>query len=162
MGLSHLFPVVPIHNLDRKPRFQSIIADLTCDSDGKIQKFNSFQTSSNTIPLHKYNKSSYYIGVFLIGAYQEILGNIHNLFGYTNVVNIALISTYKYKIKGTIEGSKIMDVLKLVNYNPNILIKKVLKITMDGSISNSLKLNNSVRLIKTYRKALVGYTYLKE
>ena len=96
-ALAHLFPIMPLHRLNEKPTKKASIVDLTCDSDGKIDKFINFQNVRYTLPLHTFNNKPYYLGIFLLGAYQEILGDLHNLFGDTNAVHIS-ISIYLYTI----------------------------------------------------------------
>ncbi len=162
-AIKQVFPIMPIHQLDKEPTQRAVIADLTCDSDGKITNFiskNSEQPTQNYIPVHTYKKNSdYFLGVFLIGAYQEILGDLHNLFGDTHAVHIE--STKKsYEIKHLVYGNSISEVLKYVEYNEHSLIESMRKIC-EHSLNNKTMTHLEARqFMKNYQSMITSYTYL--
>ncbi|MBN2264089.1 MAG: biosynthetic arginine decarboxylase, partial [Prolixibacteraceae bacterium] len=124
-AIDQIFPIMPIHRLDEKPTKHGTIQDITCDSDGKIDNFISIKNISYYLPLHKLKSTeSYYIGVFLVGAYQEILGDLHNLFGDTNAVHVS-VSEKGYHIDQVIDGETVAEVLDYVQYNPKKLVRTV-------------------------------------
>lgn len=156
-GIGHLFPVMPIHRLNDPATHQGFIADLTCDSDGKIDHF--IEEPKNTLKLHTYNGDPYYLGVFLVGAYQEILGGLHNLFGDTNVVH-AEWHEGTWELSRLVEGDTIEEVLHHVQYNTESLL-----LQLHASIERSLKagrisLAESAVIKKQFKQALESYTYL--
>lgn len=160
-AINQLFPVMPIHRLSEEPNRRAVISDLTCDSDGKIDRFIGPRgIASPYLPLHKTENNPYYLGIFLVGAYQEILGGLHNLFGDTNVVHVELTEDGTWEIKQVIEGDTIEEVLHYTQYHPDRLIED-----LRGLIERSLKagrLSNqeSAVLQKKFRQALEAYTYL--
>jgi arginine decarboxylase len=159
-AIQQLFPVMPIHRLDTKPNRQAIIVDLTCDSDGKINKFVSPKKTSNFIPLHEPNSSPYYLGIFLVGAYQETLGGLHNLFGDTNAVHVDKDDQGNWELKHQIEGDTIKEVLSYVQYNIDDLIER-LRISIEKALRNNhLTLAESAKLKHRFKQALQSYTYL--
>lgn len=160
-AIDQIFPIMPIHKLQDKPSKQATIQDITCDSDGKIDHFigtGDFSYNMNVHPLKK--NDTYYIGVFLVGAYQEILGDLHNLFGDTNAVHIA-VTDETYQIKQIIDGETVEDVLEYVQYNSKKLVR-----TMETWVSQSMKegkisVEEGKEFLSNYRSGLYGYTYLE-
>ena len=131
-----LFPVVPIHRLDERPELEGTLADITCDSDGKVSKFiDRAEDSRETVPLHAIGKGPYYLGAFLTGAYQDIMGDIHDLFGRVNEVHVFLDEDEECGdyLEETIEGNTIADVLHMTQYEPKDLAAKV-KAQVDAAI----------------------------
>ncbi|MFV1978871.1 MAG: biosynthetic arginine decarboxylase [Myxococcota bacterium] len=159
-AVKQLFPVMPIHRLDEQPTRRGVFADLTCDSDGKIDQFINPRESKNLIELHPWTGAPYYIGVFLVGAYQEILGDLHNLFGDTNAVHVKLDGEGGYTIEHIVEGDAVEDVLAYVQYERRPLIEKVRRIIEGALRSNDISLEESARLLERYEQGLKGYTYL--
>ncbi len=159
-AVKQLFPVMPIHRLDEQPTRRGIFADLTCDSDGKIDQFINPREAKHLIELHPWTGAPYYIGVFLVGAYQEILGDLHNLFGDTNAVHVKLDDAGGYTIDHVVEGDTVEDVLAYVQYERRPLIEKVRQIIEDALRRNEISLEESARLLKRYEQGLKGYTYL--
>jgi arginine decarboxylase len=163
-ALGQLFPVMPIHRLNEHPERQGTLVDITCDSDGKVSKFIDLQDVKDTLPLHKLRPGEpYYIGMFLIGAYQDIMGDLHNLFGRVNEAHVFLDDDEHsgWYIEETIDGSTIGEVLRLTQWNDNDLAGKI-KEQVDAAIkSNRLKPNEAIRLLNSYERALKGYTYLQ-
>lgn len=159
-AVKQLFPVMPIHRLDEKPTRRGVFADLTCDSDGKIDKFIDQRDVKDVLELHPWNGQPYYIGMFLVGAYQEILGDYHNLFGDTDAVHVRLGKDGRYEVEHVVEGDSVTDVLRYVQYDRGTLIERVrrtIEIAMrDGQIS----LEESARLRRRYEEGLSEYTYL--
>lgn len=159
-AIDQLFPIMPIHRINEEPKRRGFIADLSCDSDGKIDKFVNKRGTSHYLKLHEYTGNPYYIGIFFVGAYQEILGALHNLFGDTNAVHVDLDEDGNWQIKHVIEGDTIREVLNYVQYNPQDLIER-----LRASIEKSLKLGRlspaeSAKLQKKFKEALESYTYL--
>jgi arginine decarboxylase len=158
-----LFPVVPIHRLNERPQLQSTLVDITCDSDGKVGKFiDRSEAARDTLPLHSRNDEPYYIGVFLTGAYQDIMGDIHNLFGRVNEVHVFLDDDEEcgYYLEETIEGNSIAEVLKMTQYETHDLATRV-KSQVDAAIKQDrLKPTEGMRLLAEYERGLKDQTYL--
>jgi arginine decarboxylase len=163
-ALGQLFPVTPIDHLDRKPDRNATLVDITCDSDGKISKFIDLQDVKDTLPLHKLTPGEpYLIGFYLMGAYQDIMGDLHNLFGRVNEAHVFLDEDEEsgWYIEETLEGSTIGEVLKLVQWDQAELMRQM-KTQVDAAIKGDrLKPNEAMRLLASYEKALKGYTYLQ-
>jgi len=159
-AVKQLFPVMPIHRLDERPTRRGIFADLTCDSDGKIDQFIDQRDVKDTLELHAANGQPYYIGVFLVGAYQEILGDLHNLFGDTDAVHVRLDEDGSYNVHHVVEGDAVDEVLSYVQYDKRELIEKVRRTIEAALRAGSITLEESARLRKRYEQGLQEYTYL--
>ena len=159
-AVKQLFPVMPIHRLEEKPTRRGVFADLTCDSDGKIDKFIDQRDVKDVIELHPFNGQPYYIGVFLVGAYQEILGDYHNLFGDTDAVHVRLGADGRYVVEHVVEGDSVSDVLRYVQYDRNSLIERVRRTIETAMRNGQLSLEESARLRRRYEEGLSEYTYL--
>lgn len=162
-ALGQLFPVMPVHRLDEFPDRQATLVDITCDSDGKISKFVDLQDVNETLPLHRWEAGQpYYIGFFLVGAYQDIMGDMHNLFGRVNEMHIYLDEDEEcgYYVEEVLPGSTIGQVLSLTQWDTNELARRM-KSQMDAAIkSDRLKPSEAMRLLDDYEKTLTTYTYL--
>ena len=162
-ALGQLFPVMPIHRLREAPDRQSTLADITCDSDGKVSKFIDLQDVKETLPVHSLKPDEpYYIGCFLIGAYQDIMGDLHNLFGRVNEAHVFLDDDEDdgFYIEETIEGSTIAEVLEMTQWNQSDLIRSF-KRQVDTAIKGDrLKPNEGMKLLTAYERSLKNYTYL--
>lgn len=162
-ALGQLFPVMPIHHLDKAPERHATLVDITCDSDGKVSKFIDLNDVRETLPIHRLEPGSpYYIGIFLMGAYQDIMGDLHNLFGRVNEAHVFLEDDEEdgFYIEETIDGSTIGEVLALTQWDRNELVRQV-KAQVDAAIkSDRLKPNEAMRLLSAYEKTLKSYTYL--
>ncbi len=162
-GYGQLFPIMPLHRLNEEPQRKGTLADITCDSDGTVSKFiNLYEEGVDTLPLHDLNGKPYYVGVFLTGAYQDIMGDLHNLFGRVNEAHVFLDEDEDsgYYIEETIEGTTMEKVLALVQYTGNDL-KRKMKSQIDRAIKGDrLRPNEAMRLLGEYEKGLKGYTYL--
>ncbi len=159
-AVKQLFPVMPIHRLDEQPTRRGVFADLTCDSDGKIDQFINPREAKSLIELHSWTGAPYYIGVFLVGAYQEILGDLHNLFGDTNAVHVTLDDEGGYTLDHIVRGDAVEDVLAYVQYDRRPLIEKVRQIIESALRNDNISLEESARLLERYEQGLKGYTYL--
>jgi arginine decarboxylase len=159
-AVKQLFPVMPIHRLNERPTRRGIFADLTCDSDGKMDSFIDQRDVKDVLELHAWNDQPYYIGVFLVGAYQEILGDLHNLFGDTNAVHVRLDEQAGYAIEHVVEGDDVSDVLRYVQYERGQLIDKVRRLSEVAQRRGQMSLEEATRLHKRYVKGLSDYTYL--
>jgi arginine decarboxylase len=162
-ALGQLFPIMPVHHLQRAPDRNGTLVDITCDSDGKVNKFIDLQDVKETLPLHRIRPGEpYYLGFFLMGAYQDIMGDLHNLFGRVNEVHVFLDEDEDlgWYIEETIEGSTVASVLSLTQWDKNELVRLV-KSQVDAAIkSDRLKPNEAMRLLNEYERGLRGYTYL--
>ncbi len=160
-AINQIFPVMPIHRLLEEPNRRGVIADLTCDSDGKIDQFVQRPGLTSYLRLHEQNgREPYYLGIFLVGAYQETLGALHNLFGDANAVHVELDSEGHWQINNVIEGNTVKEVLEYVEYNAQELIER-LRIAIEISLKQGrLTTEESAKLQKKFREALESYTYL--
>ena len=160
-AIDQIFPVMPLDRLDEKPNRYATLQDITCDSDGKIDNFISTRNNSYHLPVHSLKeKTPYYIGVFLVGAYQEILGDLHNLFGDTNAVHIK-VKDNTYEIDKIIEGETIADVLDYVQFDPKRMARSI-EVWVNRSIKQGIITPDEGReFISNYRSGLYGYTYLE-
>lgn len=160
-ALDQIFPVMPIDRLDERPTRCATIQDITCDSDGKMATFVTESAQKNFIPLHPVKRGQhYYIAVFLVGAYQEILGNMHNLFGDTNAVHIS-VDNEGYKIEKTIDGETVADVLEYVQYDPKKLVRRLETWVTKAISLGRITPEEGKEFISNYRAGLYGYTYLE-
>ncbi len=160
-AVGHLFPVVPIHRLEEEPSQEAILADLTCDSDGKIDQFIDLRDVKRTLRLHKLAEGTpYYLGAFLVGAYQETLGDLHNLFGDTNVVHVSIGDDGRYVLDHVIVGDTISEVLSYVEYDRIDLVRRVRDTAELAVRQGEMTLEQSAELMKRYEDGLSGYTYL--
>ena len=155
------FPVLPIQRLDEEPTNQAILADITCDCDGRIDSFIQNGTQSPTLKLHELDDSdSYYVGIFLIGAYQEILGDLHNLFGNTDAVSIS-IDNSGYHIEEVESGDTVGEILGYIQYNRSELVQKMRRSTENGIKKNLISRLDAKLLMRNYEDGLSGYSYLE-
>ena len=161
-AIDQMFPIMPISRLDEKPTRMATIQDVTCDSDGKINCFISSHGFSNALPIHPIkNGESYYLGVFLVGAYQEILGDMHNLFGDTNTVHVS-VHKDGYEIEQIIDGETVAEVLDYVQYNPKKLVRNVETWVTRSMKSGKITPEEGREFLSNYRSGLYGYTYLEK
>jgi arginine decarboxylase len=162
-AIDQLFPIVPIQRLDEKPDVLTSIADITCDSDGEITSFVGENGRTKALPLHKIGQSEdYFIGFFLIGAYQEILGDMHNLFGDTNAVHITFNKKTNYKIDTVISGDATWESLKYVQYDASEILKRV-RNNLEKDVSlQKVSIEESSHFLELLDKTLQSYTYLGE
>ena len=160
-AIDQVFPVVPLSRLKEPPTCSATLQDITCDSDGKIDNFISTSNNAYHLPVHELREGEpYYIGVFLVGAYQEILGDLHNLFGDTNAVHIS-IKDDEYVVDKIIEGETIADVLDYVQFDHKRMVRAI-EIWVSKSVkSGAITLEEGKEFISNYRSGLYGYTYLE-
>ena len=171
-AINQLFPIMPIHRLNEEPTQRGILADLTCDSDGKINQFINLRDVKDILELHpltvdveQQNSTrphfpKYYLGMFLVGAYQEIMGNMHNLFGDTNVVHISL-TPQGYKIEDVVKGDTVAEVLSYVQYDSSNLVETIHRRIKKALQAEKISWAESQLLLEKYKSSLSGYTYLK-
>lgn len=164
-AVGQVFPVMPIHRLNEEPTCRTTLADLTCDSDGKIENFinvNPGRAKKSTLEVHQLNGNDpYFLGIFLVGAYQEILGDFHNLFGDTDAVHITLTPT-GYSVDHVVEGDSVSDVLGYVEYQKSELLENIRRASEAGILRSSLTKQEARVLMKYYEAGLSGYTYLED
>ena len=167
-AIDQLFPILPIHRLNEQPTQRGILADLTCDSDGKIDQFIDLRDVKRVLELHPLEvqedgaKTPYYLGMFLVGAYQEIMGNLHNLFGDINVVHIQMNpqNPQGYQIEHLVRGDTINEVLGYVQYNAEDLLESIRRRSEQALQENRMTLQESQCLLQDYERSLRSYTYL--
>jgi arginine decarboxylase len=160
-AIDQLFPVMPIHRLAERPTRRAVLADITCDSDGKIEKFIDRREVKDDLELHALTDDEYYLGIFLVGAYQEILGDLHNLFGDTHTVQVSLAPGGGYLIDRVVEGDTVTEVLNYVAYNKDELVAKMRTMTETALRNGRLSIDESRQLLRVYEAGLSGYTYLE-
>ena len=160
-AIDQLFPIMPIQRLNERPDKQATLQDITCDSDGKIANFVTNSYLSHSLPVHTLKKDEpYYMAVFLVGAYQEILGDMHNLFGDTNAVHVS-VTDKGYAIDKIIDGETVAEVLEYVQYEPKKLARR-LEIWVAKSLqAGKITLEEGKEFLSNYRSGLYGYTYLE-
>jgi arginine decarboxylase len=161
-AINQLFPIMPIHRLDEPPTRKAVLGDVTCDSDGRIDQFIDLRDVRHALELHPYDGGPYYLGAFLLGAYQEILGDLHNLFGDTNAVHISLDEDGGINVDQVIKGDTVREVLAYVQYSADELQASMRKDVERALRAGTLSLEESRQLLRFYEYGLEGYTYLEE
>ena len=160
-AIDQLFPIVPIQRLNERPTRNATLQDITCDSDGKIANFVTSRHIGHVLPVHQLKKSEdYYLGVFLVGAYQEILGDMHNLFGDTNAAHIS-VKDGQYHIDQIIDGETVEEVLDYVQYDPKKLVRQLERWVTKSVKQGVISLEEGKEFLSNYRSGLYGYTYLE-
>ena len=161
-AIRQLFPVMPIHRLNERPTRHAILGDISCDSDGKIDQFIDRRDVKRTLPLHVFQGEPYYLGAFLLGAYQEILGDLHNLFGDTNAVHVSLNGDGEVILDNVIKGDTVREVLDYVQFNSEMLLGQFRRDVEAALREGRIGYEESGRLLRFYEDGLHGYTYLEE
>jgi arginine decarboxylase len=162
-AIDQVFPVVPIHRLNEKPDVFCSVADITCDSDGRVVHYIGDEEPSNILPLHAINPGEdYFIGFFLVGAYQEILGDLHNLFGDTNAVHITLDKDNQYRISHHIKGDTVNEVLSYLEYYSKELVELMRKKLEISVNTNKTSVEDAAHFLNYFESGLTGYTYLED
>lgn len=161
-AIGQLFPVMPIHRLNERPTRQAVLADITCDSDGKIDQFVDVRDVKKTLSVHPCTTGNYYLGVFLIGAYQEILGDLHNLLGDTNAVHVDLDEDGELELSHVVEGDTVSEVLSYVQYDSRKLVERFRREVEKAVKERRISLEDSALLLRFYIDGINGYTYLEE
>jgi arginine decarboxylase len=160
-AIKQLFPIMPIHRLDEEPKYDAVLGDITCDSDGKVDRFVNHRDVKRTLRLHAPNDKPYYLGAFLIGAYQEILGDLHNLFGDTHTVHVSYSPESGLVLDKIIKGDSVSDVLKYVQFQPDELLAQM-QTSVERSVNQGAMDNfQAGRLLDFFEQGLRGYTYLR-
>ena len=153
---------MPIHRLNEVPTRRAVLGDVTCDSDGKIDQFIDLRDVRSALELHPYDGRPYYLGAFLLGAYQEILGDLHNLFGDTNAVHISIDEDGEVNFDDLIKGDTVREVLAYVQYSADQLTAQMRKDVERAVRGGMISLEESRQLLGFYESGLEGYTYLEE
>src|SRR5271155_427937 len=161
-AINQLFPIMPVHRLNEVPSRRAVLGDITCDSDGKIDQFIDLRDVRNTLELHPLDGQPYYLGAFLLGAYQEILGDLHNLFGDTNAVHVSLDDDGEINLDAVIKGDTVREVLAYVQYSADELLARMRKDVEKAVRAGRISLSESRQLLRFYESGLEGYTYLEE
>jgi arginine decarboxylase len=161
-AIKQLFPIMPIHRLNQAPSHHGVLGDITCDSDGKIDSFIDRRDVKRTLPMHTVNGEPYYLGVFLVGAYQEILGDLHNLFGDTHAVHVSLDKAGNVVLDAVIKGDTVREVLDYVEFDAETLVRKLRHDVELAVREGRMTYEESGRLLEFYEEGLHGYTYLEE
>ncbi|VTR97541.1 biosynthetic arginine decarboxylase [Tuwongella immobilis] len=161
-AIKQLFPIMPIHRLNERPTRRAVLGDITCDSDGKVDQFIDLRDVRSTLELHEHTGEPYYLGAFLLGAYQEILGDLHNLFGDTNAVHVSVDEDGKFSLDEVIKGDTVREVLHYVQYSGDELSTRMRKEVEKAVRGNKLSVTESRQFLRFYESGLDGYTYLEE
>jgi arginine decarboxylase len=161
-AIKQLFPVMPIHRLDERPTRSAVLGDVTCDSDGKIDQFIDRRDVKRTLPLHAWQNEPYCLGAFLIGAYQEILGDLHNLFGDTHAVHVSTDERGEVIVDAVIKGDTVREVLDYVEFDPAELVKQLRSSIEQAVREGRIGDEQAGRFLRFYEEGLGGYTYLEE
>ncbi len=161
-AIEQLFPVMPIHRLGEMPARHATISDITCDCDGKIDRFIDLHDVKQTLPVHELNSEEYYMGVFLVGAYQETLGDLHNLLGDTNVVSIRMGEHGEIEYTHEFAGDTVSDVLSYVEYNPQDMLDRMRKTAEQAVRSGRITAEDRRQIMEAYETGLRGYTYFEK
>ncbi|MBV9226116.1 MAG: biosynthetic arginine decarboxylase, partial [Acidobacteriaceae bacterium] len=161
-AVKQLFPIMPIHRLNEPPSRHAVLGDISCDSDGKVDQFIDRRDVKKTLPLHTFSNNSYILGAFLLGAYQEILGDLHNLFGDTNAVHVSLNESGDVVLETVIQGDTVREVLNYVQYSAQALIDQFRKDVEVAVREQRIGYEESGRLLRFYEEGLQGYTYLEQ
>jgi arginine decarboxylase len=161
-AIGQLFPIMPIHRLDEEPTCKGILADITCDCDGKIDQFIDKRGVKHYLPLHELKPyEEYYLGAFLVGAYQETLGDLHNLLGDTNVVTIRIQENGEFEFVSEQEGDTVAEVLSYVQYDPKRLFVRFREIAEQAVRSGRISAQERREIVEAYEAGLRGYTYFE-
>jgi len=161
-AVKQLFPIMPIHRLDEMPTHAGVLGDISCDSDGKIDQFIDRRDVKRTLPLHSFNGEPYVLGAFLVGAYQEILGDLHNLFGDTNAVHVSLGQNGDVILDTVIRGDTVREVLDYVQFSAKTLLEEFRRDVESALRDGRIGYEESGRLLRFYEEGLNGYTYLEQ
>lgn len=161
-AIKQLFPVMPIHRLNERPTRQAVLGDVTCDSDGKIDQFIDRRDVKRTLPVHPLDSGPYYLGAFLLGAYQEILGDLHNLFGDTHAVHVSIDDKGEVVLDAVIKGDTVREVLNYVEFDANHLVQRLRQSIEQAVREGRIGDGQAGRFLKFYEEGLGGYTYLEE
>jgi arginine decarboxylase len=161
-AVKQLFPIMPIHRLTEPPTRHAVLGDISCDSDGKIDQFIDRRDVKKTLRLHEMNGRPYYVGTFLVGAYQEILGDLHNLFGDTHAVHVNLGENGEVVLDAVIRGDTVREVLDYVQFNAKMLLEQYRRDVETALRDGRIGYEESGRLLRFYEEGLNGYTYLED
>jgi arginine decarboxylase len=161
-AVKQLFPIMPIHRLHLQPTRNGILGDISCDSDGKVDQFIDRRDVKKTLPLHSFNGEPYYLGAFLVGAYQEILGDLHNLLGDTHAVHVRLNEDGTAQLEAVIRGDTVKEVLDYVEFSASSLLEQFRQDVEAAVMAGKIGYEESGRMLKFYQEGLYGYTYLEE
>lgn len=161
-AINQLFPIMPIHRLQEEPTRRGVLADITCDSDGKVDSFIDLRDVKRTLELHEFKGEDYYLGAFLIGAYQEILGDLHNLLGDTNAVHVRVNEQGEAELEEVVKGDTVREVLAYVQFNSEEMLSRVRKDVERAVRDKRLSIEESSLFLRVYENGLQGYTYLEE
>ncbi len=161
-AIRQLFPIMPIHRLTEEPTRRAILADITCDSDGKIDRFIELHDVKKTLELHPYDGKDYYLAAFLVGAYQEILGDLHNLLGDTNAVHVSIDEDGEVSIDHVVKGDTVREVLSFVEYNPDEMLNAIRKDVEQAVRAKKMTVEEATLFLRFYESGLSGYTYLED
>jgi arginine decarboxylase len=160
-AIDQLFPIMPIHRLKERPTREVVLADITCDCDGKIDQFVGQYTQRDTLLLHDLTEEEYYLGVFLVGAYQETLGDLHNLLGDTNVATIEIDTKGRVRYTREIEGDSVSDVLSYVEFDPKRMIRRIRKLAEDAVREEKITAKDRKLIMDSFESGMRGYTYFE-
>ncbi|MCB9853632.1 MAG: biosynthetic arginine decarboxylase [Phycisphaerales bacterium] len=160
-AVDQLLPIMPIHRLGEEPNVKAVLADITCDSDGRLDSFIDRRDFKNTLEVHKFDGGDYLLGIFMTGAYQEILGDMHNLFGDTNAVHVTVRDDGQYFVDHIVDGDTVEEVLRYVQYAPEDLLMRLRRGVERALRAGRITFRESADMLRSYEDGLKGYTYLE-
>lgn len=161
-AIDQIFPIMPIHRLNERPTRSAVLADITCDCDGKIDSFSYEEGIHKTLPLHPLVEGEeYYLSVFLVGAYQETLGDLHNLFGDTNVVSVHINEDGSFDFVREFHGDSIADVLSYVEYDPKVMLEQFRKLAEQAVRDGKINVPMRQQMLKAFSESMGGYTFFE-
>ncbi|HEY7913084.1 MAG TPA: arginine decarboxylase, partial [Blastocatellia bacterium] len=160
-AIDQLFPIMPIHRLNETPTDYATFVDITCDSDGHIDRFVDLKDVKEVLELHPFTGEPYYIAIFLVGAYQEVMGSYHNLFGNTNEAHVIIDTDGRYHIKKIVQGSRVGDMIAFARYDRNQAWDSFQRMTRARIAGGSLTEQQAEELIRQYESDINRYTYLE-
>jgi len=152
---------MPIHRLEEMPTRQAVVADITCDSDGKIDSFIDLRDVKHVLPLHELNHGEYYIGVFLVGAYQETLGDMHNLLGDINVLHVRVTDENKIHLDRLTPGDSVREVLSYVEYDPSEMLRRIYRTSENATKAGKINEDDRQLINDLFSAGMKGYTYFE-
>jgi arginine decarboxylase len=161
-AIDQLFPIMPIHRLQERPARNGVLADITCDSDGKIDRFIDLHDIKHVLPLHEWDGKDYYLGVFLVGAYQETIGDMHNLLGNTNVLHVHIDDKGRIESAQQISGDRVDEILVYMEYDPSAMTRQIAKQAAKAQRDGQIGAAERTRFVNAYKVGMGGYTYFEK
>lgn len=161
-AIDQLFPIIPIHRLNQRPSRKAVLADITCDSDGKVDRFIDLHDVKHVLPLHEWDGREYYLGIFLVGAYQETIGDMHNLLGNTNVLHVSIDDKGQVEWARQTTGDRVDEILQYMEYNPEDMVGQMKARIDKAAKAKLITPKDKSAILKAYKVGMRGYTYFEQ